>query len=84
MIDPIPNPLDDDVSVECPVCMGTDSDCPRCGGAGEVALQSLTDEERAIVDAAFASDKKRYAEMELDVFDATVPFGSGARAKRSR
>lgn len=46
--------------------------------------ERLTDEERAIVEAAFASDEKRYAEMELDVFDATVPFGSGARAKRSR
>jgi hypothetical protein len=44
--------------------------------------ERLSDEERELVDAAFASDKKRYAEMELDVFDATVPFGSGARARR--
>ena len=44
--------------------------------------QTLTDHERDLVDAAFASDEKRYGEMEPDVFDATVPFGSLARWKR--
>lgn len=41
--------------------------------------QLLSDEERALVDAAFESDRKRYASMERDVFNATAPFGSMAR-----
>lgn len=45
--------------------------------------EHLSDEDRSLVDAAFASDEKRYAEMEPDVFDATVPFGSTARTRRS-
>jgi hypothetical protein len=45
--------------------------------------EQLSDEERKLVNAAFASDEKRYGEMELDVFDATVPFGSMARSKRT-
>ncbi len=45
--------------------------------------ERLTEEERTLTEAAFASDEKRYAAMEPDVFDATVPFGSGARARRS-
>jgi hypothetical protein len=44
--------------------------------------ERLSDEERALVDAAFESDEERYAAMEPDVFDATVPFGSMARARR--
>ncbi len=44
--------------------------------------QRLTDEEQALVDRAWETDRKRYAKMEADVFDATVPFGSGARYKR--
>jgi len=44
--------------------------------------ESITDEERALVEAAFASDRKRYAAMGPDVFDATVPAGSTARARR--
>ena len=37
--------------------------------------------ERLLVEMAYASDAKRYAAMELDVFNATVPFGSAARAR---
>jgi len=44
--------------------------------------ERLSDAERALLDAAFASDRNRYVEVELDVFDATVPFGSTARARR--
>jgi hypothetical protein len=44
--------------------------------------EQLSDEERALVDAAFISDRKRYAALEPDVFDATVPAGSVARAPR--
>ena len=44
--------------------------------------ERITDEERSLVDAAFVSDRKRYQEMEPDVFDATVPFGSNTRARR--
>lgn len=44
--------------------------------------QRLSDEEQSLVGAAFVSDEKRYGEMDADVFDATVPFGSTARAKR--
>ena len=44
--------------------------------------ESITDEERALIEAAFASDRKRYAAMDPDVFDATVPAGSTARARR--
>ena len=43
--------------------------------------QTLTDEERTLVDAAFKSDQKRYGEMEPEVFNATVPAGSTARWK---
>jgi hypothetical protein len=39
----------------------------------------ISDAERALVDAAFKSDRRRYARMERDVFNATVPFGSSAR-----
>ncbi len=41
----------------------------------------LSEKERALCDAAFESDKKRYAAMERDVFNATVPFGSTVKAK---
>lgn len=44
--------------------------------------QRLFDDEKALVDAAYRQDRKRYAAMEPDVFDATVPFGSAARARR--
>jgi len=41
--------------------------------------QTLTDKERALVEAAFNSDQTRYASMEADVFNETVPFGSTAK-----
>lgn len=41
--------------------------------------QSLTKEERELVDRAWNTDKKRYSAMEADVFNATVPFGSNVR-----
>lgn len=44
--------------------------------------ETLSKEERKLVDEAYASDKKRYGKMEPDVFDATVPFGSNVRWKR--
>lgn len=44
--------------------------------------ERLTDAEQDLVDAAFKNDPKRYAALEGDVFDATVPFGSAARWKR--
>jgi hypothetical protein len=37
--------------------------------------------ERDLVNAAYKSDRKRYAAMEKDVFNATVPFGSNVRMK---
>ena len=45
--------------------------------------QALTDEERVLVDAAYEVDKARYGDMEPDVFNATVPFGSSARRGKS-
>ncbi len=41
--------------------------------------QTLTDEERDLVEAAFRSDEKRYSALEGEVFNATVPFGSQTR-----
>lgn len=41
--------------------------------------RAITPEERALVDAAFEADPKRYAELESEVFNATVPFGSNVR-----
>jgi hypothetical protein len=38
--------------------------------------------EQELVERAFKEDRGRYAAMEPDVFDATVPFGSTARARR--
>ena len=40
--------------------------------------------DQALVEAAFQEDPDRYGRMEDDVFDATVPFGSAARARRKR
>lgn len=42
----------------------------------------LSMEERALTDAAYKEDKERYAAMEPDVFDATVPAGSNVRWPR--
>lgn len=44
--------------------------------------ESLTDEERALTQAAYDADPERYAGLEPDVFDATVPFGSTRKWKR--
>jgi hypothetical protein len=44
--------------------------------------QTLSREEQRLVDAAWGDDEERYRAMEPDVFDATVPFGSAARAKK--
>lgn len=43
--------------------------------------QKLTSVENALVDAAFKEDEDRYGDMERDVFNATVPFGSNVRRK---
>lgn len=32
---------------------------------------------------ALREDPERYSALDADVFDATVPFGSGARARRT-
>lgn len=42
-----------------------------------------SEEEQALVDAAWREDPERYAAMAPDVFDATVPFGSSAKARRT-
>jgi hypothetical protein len=42
--------------------------------------ETLSDVLRQLVDAAYKTDRKRYKEMERDVFNATVPFGSTRRA----
>lgn len=44
--------------------------------------QHVSDEDRALFDAAFKSDPKRYGAMDEDVFNATVPAGSGAKWKK--
>ena len=41
--------------------------------------QQLDTDDRVLIDAAFAEDPRRYGAMDADVFNATVPFGSGAR-----
>ena len=46
--------------------------------------QRLFPDEQALVDKAYQEDRKRYAALEPDVFDATVPFGSFARYRRKR
>jgi hypothetical protein len=42
----------------------------------------LSRTERALVEVAYKEDEVRYADMEIDVFNATVPFGSSARRRR--
>lgn len=39
----------------------------------------LSEDQQTRIDAAYKSDPKRYAAMERDVFNATVPFGSTAK-----
>jgi hypothetical protein len=41
--------------------------------------QELSKEERNLVDAAYKADGQRYGAMDIDVFNATVPFGSTVR-----
>lgn len=43
---------------------------------------TLSTAERALVEAAYQEDETRYGGMEIDVFNATVPFGSRARRRR--
>ena len=45
--------------------------------------QSLSGEELKLLETAFNEDAARYRSQEADVFDATVPFGSNVRAKRT-
>jgi len=42
----------------------------------------LSPEELDLCKAAMEEDPKRYSGMNSDVFDATVPFGSSAKARR--
>lgn len=44
--------------------------------------QELAKADLALVAAAFRADPKRYSALEVDVFNATVPFGSTARRKK--
>jgi hypothetical protein len=39
----------------------------------------ISKKEMALVDAACKADEARYGEMERDVFNATVPYGSNVR-----
>lgn len=41
--------------------------------------EPVTAEERKLINLAFDSDLERYTDMEADVFNATVPFGSNVR-----
>ena len=41
--------------------------------------QELGADDQALVNTAFVEDPQRYGAMDEDVFNATVPFGSGAR-----
>lgn len=43
---------------------------------------ALGPKEMSLIRRAAESDPDRYHAMEADVFDATVPFGSNAKAKR--
>jgi len=43
---------------------------------------TLSASERALVEAAYQEDETRYGDMEIDVFNATVPFGSSVRRRR--
>lgn len=44
----------------------------------------ISKEESALCEAAFKSDEERYMAMEIDVFNATVPFGSSVKRKPKR
>jgi hypothetical protein len=51
--------------------------CCKSKSGGELSKAEL-----ALVDAAYKEDENRYGDMEIDVFNATVPFGSVARRRR--
>jgi len=38
--------------------------------------------DQSLCERAFAEDRKRYSEMDVDVFNETVPFGSTVRLER--
>ncbi len=44
--------------------------------------EQIPPEELELCMAAMKEDRRRYKKLSDDVFDATVPFGSSARAKR--
>lgn len=44
--------------------------------------QAVSDADRQLVERAWASDSARYAAMNADVFNATVPVGSNARYQK--
>lgn len=44
--------------------------------------ERLSGAEQRLVERAFRADETRYAALEPDVFDATVPFGSNVRWRR--
>lgn len=46
--------------------------------------ETLTADELALAERAWKEDRKRYAVMDGDVFEATVPFGSAARWPRGK
>lgn len=43
---------------------------------------TLSKAEQALVEAAFQEDETRYGDMEIAVFNATVPFGSSTRREK--
>lgn len=43
---------------------------------------SLSKAEQALVEAAYQEDETRYGDMEIDVFNATVLFGSRTDQER--
>lgn len=52
--------------------------CKSKEGRGD----TITKEERKLVDRAYKEDPDRYGAMDADVFNATVPFGSNVRWRR--
>lgn len=44
--------------------------------------EQLNEQEQMLVERAWSSDRARYRNLDADVFDATVPFGSTVRYPR--
>lgn len=44
--------------------------------------RGMSEDDRALITRAYEADPKRYASMNDDIFDATVPIGSNAKAPR--